>query len=69
MPCPTTAGAIGIRPTGLGLEAYAPFGFDDLLNLIVRPNKRQVTRSIYSDKVARWTAHWPRLRIIEWDDA
>lgn len=66
---PTTAGAIGVRPKGNRLEAFAPFGFDDLMNLIVRPNKRQITRTIYADKVNRWMSLWPRLNVIGWDEA
>ena len=65
---PTTAGAIGIRPTGDAIDSYASFGFDDLMNLVVRPNKRQITRRIYDKKVARWKSQWPMLNIIEWDD-
>ena len=65
---PTTAGSIGIRPAKNGIEAYATFGFEDLLNLVVRPNKRQVTRDIYTEKVARWRELWPLLRIVDWDD-
>ncbi|MEO1247000.1 MAG: nucleotidyltransferase family protein [Pseudomonadota bacterium] len=66
---PTTMGAIGIRPDGEKLEAYAPFGFDDLLSLTVRPNKRQITRSIYTDKVRRWVSLWPQLKVVDWEDA
>ena len=66
---PTTAGAIGIRPVGDEIESYAPFGFDDLMGLVVRPNKCQITRDIYAKKVTRWKSHWPMLNIIEWDDA
>ena len=66
---PTTAGAIGVRPAGQELEAFVPFGFDDLLNLVIRPNKRQITRSIYTDKVARWKPHWPQVDFLDWDDA
>ena len=65
---PTTAGSVGIRPAGDAIETYASFGFDDLLNLVVRPNKRQITREIYTEKVLRWRALWPLLKIIEWDD-
>lgn len=65
---PTTAGSIGIRPNGKALEAFAPFGFDDLVNLIIRPNKRQITRRIYEEKVARWKRDWPRVEYLEWDD-
>lgn len=65
---PTTAGAVAVRPDGQRLEAYAPFGFEDLLNLIVRPNKRQITRKIYLDKIARWEPIWPKVRFLSWED-
>lgn len=64
---PTTAGAIGVRPVGRTLEAFAPFGFDDLLSLVIRPNKRQITRKIYMDKVERWRPNWPRVNFLDWD--
>jgi hypothetical protein len=66
---PTTAGAIGVRSVGHKLQAYSPFGFDDLMNLVVRPNRRQITRAIYAEKVARWRPNWPRVRFLDWDDA
>ena len=65
---PTTAGAVAVRPKGQRLEAYAPFGFDDLLNLVIRPNKRQITRQIYLDKIARWQPKWPRVEFLPWED-
>jgi hypothetical protein len=64
---PTTATAVGLRCCKDGLELYAPYGISDLLGAIVRPNKKQITREIYASKVARWTALWPRLTIIDWD--
>lgn len=63
---PTTAGAVAFRPAGDGFELCAPFGVDDLIGLIVRPNKAQVTESIYAAKVRRWRALWPRLTILDW---
>ncbi len=65
---PTTAGCVGIRPKGCGLDSYASFGFDDLLNLVVRPNKRQITRQIYVAKTARRRELWPLIEIIDWAD-
>ena len=41
---PTTATAIGIRPSPEGLQLYAPYGISDLLGLVVRPNRKQITR-------------------------
>ena len=66
---PTTAGCVGIRPNRDALESYASFGFGDLLNLVVRPNKRQVTRQIYTEKTARWRELWPLIEIVEWADS
>ena len=64
---PTTASAIGVRPNGRGLEVYAPFGTDDLFDLVVRPNRAQITRAIYEAKVTRWVARWPSLTALPWD--
>ncbi|WP_234822739.1 nucleotidyltransferase family protein [Ensifer adhaerens] len=74
---PTTATAIGIRPSHdgpevcgpetCGLEICAPFGLADLLSLVVRANKSQITREIFERKVNRWRALWPGLTIERWD--
>jgi uncharacterized protein len=63
---PTTATAVGVRPATAGLAVYAPFGLNDLFSRIIRPNKAQITETLYSRKVARWTAEWPDLRVIPW---
>jgi hypothetical protein len=64
---PTTATAVGVRSGAGGLEIYAPLGLDDLLGLIVRANKKQISRSVYEAKIARWQPLWPRLRVVPWD--
>lgn len=66
---PTTSTAVGVRPHGSQLDICAPFGLDDLLGLVVRPNKVQITRAIYEAKVARWRLYWPDLKICEWEIA
>ncbi|NIA71093.1 nucleotidyltransferase family protein [Pelagibius litoralis] len=63
---PTTATAVGIRPSKGGMDICAPFGFDDLMRLIVRPNKTQITAAIYRAKVTRWQALWPKLTVVGW---
>lgn len=65
---PTTSTAVGVRPHGSRLDVCAPFGLDDLLRLVVRPNKAQITRPIYEAKVARWRLCWPELKIYGWDE-
>ncbi|WP_412555408.1 nucleotidyltransferase family protein [Shimia sp. MIT1388] len=66
---PTTATSVGIRPADGGAEIVCPFGLDDLFAGIVHPNKRQITRGIYSSKVQKWLVHWPRLQVVPWEDA
>lgn len=63
---PTTATALGVRPDATGLSICAPFGLSDLFNLVVRPNKRQITRAIYETKVRRWKDLWPHLKFFAW---
>jgi uncharacterized protein len=65
---PTTATAVGVRRIHGEFECCAPFGLADLFGLIVRPNKRQITRTIYEAKAERWRSIWPRLRILPWEE-
>ncbi|HET7739066.1 MAG TPA: nucleotidyltransferase family protein [Mycobacterium sp.] len=65
---PTTASAVGVRRDAGGSVVLAPFGLSDLLGMVARPNKVIVSREVYEEKVARWSARWPLLRVIPWDD-
>jgi hypothetical protein len=65
---PTTATALGVRRRAGKFECCAPFGLDDLFGLVVRPNKTQITSTIYEAKVERWRSIWPRLTFMPWDD-
>jgi len=65
---PTTATAVGVRRICGKLECCAPFGLDDLFGLVVRPNKRQITRAIYEAKVDRWCSIWPRITFLPWEE-
>jgi len=65
---PTTATAIGVRYNRIGqLLIYALYGLNDLLGMIVRPNKGQITPDIYQRKAERWQKVWPRLQVVPWD--
>jgi hypothetical protein len=65
---PETATAVGVRlgPQGV-IEVAAPFGLDDLFELIVRPTERFVSEKhpVYLDRIRskNWQATWPRLTI------
>lgn len=64
---PTTVTAIGVTKNKGQIKVYAPFGLDDLLNLVIRPNKVLVKKDVYQLKVERWQQIWPKLQIIPWD--
>lgn len=64
---PTTATAVALVPRRHGaVDLIAPFGLDDLLAGIIRPNKRQITKEIYQAKIDRWRPVWPKLDMRPW---
>jgi hypothetical protein len=58
--------SIRTRRVGTELRTYAPHGFGDLLDLVVRPNPTRPLRTIYEAKTRRWSEVWPSLRVIAW---
>jgi hypothetical protein len=61
MPC----AQVGIRREGAGYQLYAPKGLDDVVRMVVRPNRTpnfQAAR--YDQKAARWKALWPELTVL-----
>lgn len=63
---PTTSTAVALTRRKGQIEIIAPFGLQDLMEMTIRPNKRQITEDIYNAKLDRWKTHWPQLRIIPW---
>src|SRR6185437_3971897 len=48
-----------------GYEVYAPHGFDDIANLIVRPNPgANSSAANYAAKAARWKSLWPEITVL-----
>ena len=64
---PTTASTVGVRRDAAGSVVFAPYGLSDLLGMVARPNKAIVGRDVYEEKVGRWSARWPHLRVIPWE--
>jgi uncharacterized protein len=57
---------VGIRRTTDGFEVYAPNGFDDIAEMIVRPNPGpNFSQKNYAAKAARWKRLWPEIEVIE----
>jgi uncharacterized protein len=56
---------VGIRRSAHGYEVYAPNGFDDIADMIVRPNRvANFSAANYAAKAARWKALWPELTVL-----
>ncbi len=77
-PWPTTATSIGVRYGEDGdLMVCAPFGLDDLLSMIIRPNRKQAeyflsecdstSREVYIQKAQKWVRAWPKLSVVPWE--
>lgn len=63
--------AFGIRQgPNEGFEVYAPFGYGDLFNMVVRPNPlAHNLPAVYYAKAERWRQMWPGLAIMPWPEA
>jgi hypothetical protein len=66
---PATTCCLGVRLEASGQwRSYAPHGFGDVFNLVVRPNPVQAPRRIYEAKAKRWLEHWPELTVLPWPE-
>jgi hypothetical protein len=62
-----TTCSLGVRHTAEGdWQVYAPHGFADVFNLVVRPNPTQAPQHVYETKTRRWQAQWPGLTVLPW---
>lgn len=64
---PTTATSIGVRLINNQLIVYAPYGLEDLFELIVRPNKIMIDKKVYEEKINKWKQKWQELDYLEWE--
>jgi hypothetical protein len=63
---------VAIRHNGSReLEVYSPFGVEDILNRVMRPNPWYPNAPIdfYNRKAQRWSALWPELKVESIGDA
>ena len=60
---------IGIRRTRGGHDIYALHGFEDIVNMIVRPNPGpNFSAANYEAKARRWKTLWPELTVLAADE-
>ncbi len=64
----STTHAIGVRLMHDDrLDIFAPFGLDDIFDMVVRPNYVLPNKATHQKKALRARATWPELKIIPWD--
>lgn len=64
----TTITCLGVRMENNKLIVCAPYGLNDLFNLILRPVKIDFTKEDYEKKVTKWTSKWELLKVIRYDE-
>lgn len=64
----TTITCLGVRMENNKLIVCAPYGLNDLFNLILRPVKIDFTKEAYEKKVTKWTSKWELLKVIKYDE-
>lgn len=66
---PETVTCVGVRIENGKLKLIAPHGIDDLVNLIIRPNKDFIEEGNSIDVIAKriaskkWQERWPKLKL------
>jgi hypothetical protein len=56
---------IGIRPAPGGHEIYAPYGIEDAVEGVLRPNPKIGPPELFRAKAENYRARWPWLKIVE----
>ena len=64
----TTITCIGVRLENNKLIVTAPYGLNDLFNMIIRPVKIDFKEEDYLKKVNKWKKKWPKLTIMPWKE-
>ena len=66
---PEVATCVGVTLNASGrLDVIAPYGLDDLFDMIVRWNPQRVTREVFLERVMkkRFVERWPNVKVECW---
>ena len=63
-----TITCVGVRLERDKLIVFAPYGLNDVFNLIVRPIQEDFKEEIYVKRAEKWVEKWPKLKVIKWND-
>ncbi|MGE0225176.1 MAG: nucleotidyltransferase family protein [Acetobacteraceae bacterium] len=61
--------AIGVRlEADDRFDVTAPFGFEDVFAMVIRPNRVLPNAQSHTAKASRAKAIWPEVTVVPWDD-
>lgn len=63
----STVTCIGVRLSKGVFSVYAPYGLNDIFEMVIKPVKLEVTEDIYSEKALNWKKKWPKLKVYDWN--
>ena len=63
-----TITCVGVRLENNEIVVFAPYGLNDIFNMIVRPIKEEFEEENYILRAEKWAEKWPKLKVIKWDD-
>ena len=58
--------AVGVRLVEGSVKVFAPFGLEDQINMVVRPNKTAMSKENYDAMNRSFKQRWPNLEIEAW---
>ncbi|MDG9671652.1 nucleotidyltransferase family protein [Hahella sp. CR1] len=59
--------AIGVRKQVDDLKIFAPFGLNDAMNMVIRPNKTVMSAANYMTLVDSFKRRWPMITTYPWE--
>jgi hypothetical protein len=62
-----TVTCVGVRIEKNKLKVFAPYGLNDIFNMIIRPVKIDFTKEQYEERAKKWQKKWPLLTIFPWN--
>ncbi|MBQ8681594.1 MAG: nucleotidyltransferase family protein [Bacilli bacterium] len=61
-----TITCVGVRLENSKLVVCAPYGLNDIFNMVIRPVKREFSKELYDERAERWMKKWSKLKKQEW---
>jgi len=50
-----------------GISIYAPYGLEDAFNMMVKPNKRVMSKDNYLKMTKSFKKRWPAIKVEDWN--